>query len=441
MYDLEGSDTGREWIEVLNDGPSAIDISGFKLFEGGVNHTLSIVSGSAVLSPGSYAVIADDPEKFKADWPSFSGILFDSAFSLSNSGETLTLKDASVSEEDTVSYSSSSGAAGDGLSLVRSGSEFSAATPSPGSGASSPLPPSQTPGSTPASAVVQQQTSAQVAGEPTTLAVRAGGDRVVAVGGGSQFFAEVLNAKGAKLSGARILWSFGNGESREGERVWYAYPYPGVYVVMVSASTVDGSATGRFAVEAIPPEVSMVNETDGGVSVFNHGAEELDVSLWIVAKGERTFRFPSGTFILPRSGIRLSPALLNLGAGEALLLYPNGARAAFEEERTAEHMLGRGDMTRVPLPRTLSPESIREREEQEAADMPQEVRVLGTTTLPEPSRDGEPPLPHSPRETLLPWLMALFLVIGLGGAAAVLLRRSYGPSDGYTIVDISEEKE
>lgn len=131
MYDLPvGSDFGREWIEVYNSGSVALDLTKFKLFENGTNH--KIVGGS--LPPGSYAVIADNPMKFKADWPQYSGALFDSTFALGNAGDTLELRDASSTVLNVTSFTSALGAAGDGNTLNRSPgvSTFTPKNPSPG---------------------------------------------------------------------------------------------------------------------------------------------------------------------------------------------------------------------------------------------------------------------------------------------------------------------
>lgn len=130
MYDLaEGPDAGREWVEVLNSGSSAVDLATYRLFENGTNHK---ISGAGSLAPGGYAVIADNAEKFKADWPSFSSLVFDSAFSLSNTGESISIRTQAGAEIDTVAYSDSL-AKGTGDSLQREpGAFFAAGMPTPG---------------------------------------------------------------------------------------------------------------------------------------------------------------------------------------------------------------------------------------------------------------------------------------------------------------------
>jgi hypothetical protein len=132
MYDTPGSDSGREWIEVTNTGADTADLSKYKLFEANTNHKLVIVVGTSTLAPQASAIIASDPAKFKEDWPQFSGAIFDSTFSLSNTGETLSIKNASSSVLDSASYTSDVGAAGDGGTLHRSGDDFIAALPNPG---------------------------------------------------------------------------------------------------------------------------------------------------------------------------------------------------------------------------------------------------------------------------------------------------------------------
>ncbi|MDO8523814.1 MAG: lamin tail domain-containing protein [bacterium] len=116
MYDAPASDTGHEWVEIQNVGSAAVDLKGWRLSEGGVNHKLTFASNS-IIPAGAYAVIADDVQKFLSDQSAFSGIIFDSSFSLGNTGETIGLSDASSTPVAFATYSSFAGATGDGNSL------------------------------------------------------------------------------------------------------------------------------------------------------------------------------------------------------------------------------------------------------------------------------------------------------------------------------------
>jgi hypothetical protein len=139
MYDLsEGSDSGREWIEVFNAGSAPVTLTDLSVFENNKNHKITTVTGGAVLAPAAYAVIADNAAKFSADHPAYAGQLFDSVFSLNNDGEPIALHDASGAEIDSVTYANSMGGNGTADSLQKTdpiaGAAFSAGIPTPGAG-------------------------------------------------------------------------------------------------------------------------------------------------------------------------------------------------------------------------------------------------------------------------------------------------------------------
>ncbi|MEK7569368.1 MAG: lamin tail domain-containing protein [Patescibacteria group bacterium] len=131
MYDLSGADESREWVEIFNDSSGPIGLSELKFFEADTNHKLVFVAGLESVPPGGYAVIAADAAKFKSDWPAFAGNLFDSSYSLNNSGETLALKNEDEIL-DQVSYSSSLGGAGDGNTIGKISGAWRANAPTPG---------------------------------------------------------------------------------------------------------------------------------------------------------------------------------------------------------------------------------------------------------------------------------------------------------------------
>lgn len=136
MYDLAGgSDSGREWIEVFNTGNTPVKLTDLKIVESAKNHTITTVAGGDFVAAGAYAVIADNAAKFKVDFPSYTGLSFDSAFSLSNTGETIGISNAAGTPIDSVTYTNAS-ASGTGDSLQRNpdSAVFNAGIPTPGVG-------------------------------------------------------------------------------------------------------------------------------------------------------------------------------------------------------------------------------------------------------------------------------------------------------------------
>lgn len=132
MYDLPtGSDDGREWVEIYNNSDTETDLSIFKFFEADTNHKMVLQEGSQKIFPRGYALIVSDINKFKKDWPNFSGTVFDSTFSLNNSGESLAIKN----DKEIISqyfYQSSFGGDGDGKSLQKINGIWVSALPTPG---------------------------------------------------------------------------------------------------------------------------------------------------------------------------------------------------------------------------------------------------------------------------------------------------------------------
>jgi hypothetical protein len=115
MFNPLGSDTDREWIEIYNNG-SAVNLNDMQLVENNVSHRLELIWGNEILETEDYAVIANDATQFIIDYPDFNGILLDSSFSLSNSGEVLELE---ANEEilDSIFYNGSTCGEGRALSF------------------------------------------------------------------------------------------------------------------------------------------------------------------------------------------------------------------------------------------------------------------------------------------------------------------------------------
>ena len=333
MYDLDGSDSGREWVEVFNTGGTAIDLSAWKLYESETAHTITLVAGGASVAGGGYAVIADNAGTFLADHPSFAGPLFDSAFSLNNVGETLGLRDATLADRDTISYSVDMGAADDGNSLHRtsaSGSSLQAGTPNPGAGtlAVSLSAETQSPntGGTQSSAV---QTGGSYPVEPQ-IAAYAGNDRTVITGADVAIEGKAFTKDGEPLgpTGVRFLWNFGDGMTAEGPTVMHRWVHPGRYVVTLDVSASKNTASHRVIVTAKAAEFGLTTLSDGSAVVENRGSGELNVSFWHIRYGNDMFTLPEDTIVLAQEKIIIPPASLGFTVADGwVLLYPNGVVA------------------------------------------------------------------------------------------------------------------
>jgi hypothetical protein len=90
----------REWIELFNNGQTAVDLSGWTFSKG---ITFTIPAGTN-LGPGAYLVIAADVTAFRAAYPQVTNVIGGWTGRLSNSGETIELDDALGTKVSEVSY-------------------------------------------------------------------------------------------------------------------------------------------------------------------------------------------------------------------------------------------------------------------------------------------------------------------------------------------------
>src|SRR3989344_2194519 len=134
MYDLDGGDI--DYVEVVNQGETGIDLSTFKLLisNSTSNHAINSFSGSPVLLSGKYGVIipTSSISKYVDKWGN-SGNIFTSSFSLPNSTAKVEINDGDKTAPiSSVTYDSSQGASGDGESLQFLGGSWVSASPTPG---------------------------------------------------------------------------------------------------------------------------------------------------------------------------------------------------------------------------------------------------------------------------------------------------------------------
>ncbi|HBB56876.1 TPA: hypothetical protein DEW47_02275 [Patescibacteria group bacterium] len=338
MYDLSGTDTNREWIEIYNNGEESVDVSTWKFFEENTNHNLVASQGDTVLVKGEYAVIADKPEKFLIDWPDFAGIILDSSFSLKNTGETLTLKDADLNIIDSVSYTSDWGAEGDGNSLQKIGGEWKAAAPTPGSANeassenTSENPPIEESASPSQEQDIDIVTQTIIAMEEKIYA-DAGADKIAVVGADTEFRGTALGFKKEPLSNARYLWSFGDMEYREGQNVTHFYKYPGEYIAVLEVSSGSKSASDKIVVKVVENKIKVLEADAKFVKIKNDSSFDINISGWFLRGSGNTFFFPRNSFIKSGATLAISSELTKVFVNETFrtieLLYPNGSLVDF----------------------------------------------------------------------------------------------------------------
>ncbi len=167
MYDADGTDAKREWVELYNGGSEPVDISKWK-FTDKSNHVINVPpknggSGSSTLAPGAYVILASDAATFSQEHPGVQSVL-DTTMSLNNAASSISILNGTVLV-DSVSYTKTQGASDDGDSLQLNAGMWIHARPTPGSANAST--PSQKAVAAPVKAVPQTKTVSKK--QPSTV--------------------------------------------------------------------------------------------------------------------------------------------------------------------------------------------------------------------------------------------------------------------------------
>ncbi|MBI5401166.1 MAG: lamin tail domain-containing protein [Candidatus Yonathbacteria bacterium] len=322
--------TGNEWIEISNSGTS-VDLSLYKFFEGGTNHKLKSVQGGALLAPGWYAVIANDATAFLNEHGGFSGMLFDSSFSLLDAGETISIKSSDTNAVDTVSYA---GIKGSKNSAQKIAGIWREATPTPGVSNewTAIIPAQESAMSTAVASANPTSISPSFPVEPQIIADAGASTRIVSAGAPATFMGRVFGLKKEPIENARMVWSFGDGGRAEGVSVAHTYYYPGEYIAVFDAASGYYSASDRIAVRVVAPSLALHtggDENRSFIAIENHGGDEVDLSLWQIESAGKTFILPQSTILGARKTLTLASevtGLAVLSGSIALLHFPNGTR-------------------------------------------------------------------------------------------------------------------
>jgi hypothetical protein len=402
MYDPPGTDTTHEWIEIENDSEAPIDISGWKLFEANSNHALTSIAGGTILAAHGFAIIADNASVFQNDYPQFGGMLFDSVFSLANSGETLVLKDAAGVVVDEAIYTSEAGAVGDGNTLQGSQSAWVTAIATPGAPKATTPPPNtnddtnddtnnppnnEDPGDTTNTPTTNTPPSTNTGGEKSKPPKKIVAKITLPTGsvlsdGNTHIQVKITGSDGELANRGRVVWNFGDGESIETfdlTAVGHIYAFPGRYVINLSYYEfyfdLEPKATDRATILVSAP--SLLFSDDGMyLSLKNTAKNEVDISRWEIVSSATSFIFPKGTVLLAGSMIVISKNKAKLEDTHVYkLLFPNGNTATTTDIVPEIPIEEANEKTVQPVPASIIIPAVPENQTGEVAP---EVEVENT---------------------------------------------------------------
>lgn len=338
MYDTLGIDSKHEWFEVFNSGSEQVDITTYDLIENDKGHGITSFQGESILSSKQYAIISSDAGTFLADNPEFSGLIFDSVFSLNNTGEKLELKDSSGNITDSITYNPEIGAKGNGNTLQKNGDIWIAAEATPGieNKTESANEDEKTTGSTTTQNTEtesisshSQQTELSDEKEKQILSIGAGRERLGSPHNSMLF---EVNIKDENVFNSKeFIWSFGDGDSKRGKKVNHTYLFSGTYSVVVQGFAGNLKAIARTIVHIKDPEVSFIYHGNS-VEIKNNGKTEFNLGKIRLESGNNIFDIAKDTIILAGANIHIPVSFYekpDQSCKYIVIKYPDGEILAY----------------------------------------------------------------------------------------------------------------
>jgi len=419
-----------EWIELYNDGAESVSLSGWTITSTGTAPNITL-TGS--ISAGGFYLLE------RTDDSSVPSVTADKIYTgaLANSGDTLTLKDASGTTVDTVvggtDWKSIGGSNSTKHTPQRSGSGWTtaAATPKAANAVGSveeetATTTTETASTTP---VVTIGGTAPSSGTPVesprrTISLDAGNDRIVLANVPTPFSALAYTKNERVDEDALISWNFGDGTRTSGEEVWHVFREPGSYVVTVRARSEEAEALRTLKVIVEASEVTA-RVTDKGVALVNDGTRLADVSKWSLTDGTTTFELPEDTALWPGASVLLSASITGLATGTPVSLqYPAGeiavvaepALVVIEQKPTAATVAATPSKPRAPL---VGIQKVNKVELPTPVPVQGDEEIVSAPTAPRMQAAVGAAIP--PTSALSPsWLLCLFGNVLACGAALVV---------------------
>lgn len=316
----------NEWIELYNNGQSAVDLNGWIFSIEGKKD----ISLSGSIAVGSFYLIERTDDETVPGIP--ADLISSFGTGLSNSGAVLILKNNQGTEIQKLD-ASSGWPAGDNSTkqtMQWNGSVWITADPTPKaqntsfnqSASTSGVDVSDEPESPESTTVVVWPTEPQIY-------ANAGLDKTAVAGADVYFSGQALGLQKEPLENARYLWNFGDGAIAEGQNTKHVYKYPGEYIAVLDVSSGKYSVSDRSMAKIIPNQLEIIEVNQNYIKLHNGSNVELDISSWFLRTENSLFKFPANTFIKTNRDLMIDSSISGLKTEnqKAEILYPNSSVA------------------------------------------------------------------------------------------------------------------
>lgn len=316
----------HEWIELYNDGASAVDLTDWILTD---NLNLSITLAGQVPA-GGYAVLERSSDESA---PGSAFLLYTGA--LVNTGASLTLQDASGQTMDVVAGGENWSAIG-GDNVTKETAQYTSHgwvtdAPTPGriNGAGTVVKKEEDETTDTTSSTGSITTKKINKGDNSKTVPLVQSTAVLALTISAQTIAYVhqtvtfttvpKNIGETIMDSLVYTWNFGDSYSATGTSPQHRYDYPGTYVVTARAVYGRHDVVVRHEITVLPVTLALARSEAGDVQIQNNSPYDVDISGYTL-HGAGTVTLPPFSIILPRSTVTIRRSRLETGAvGSSLL--------------------------------------------------------------------------------------------------------------------------
>ncbi|MDP3956009.1 MAG: PKD domain-containing protein [bacterium] len=324
-----GESSTNEWIELLNDGEMAVDVSLYTL---NWNDRSTALMG--VLEPHSYYLLERGDDAVPGE---VADLVYVGA--LGNGGELLEIRNSGVTEW---SVDATEGwPAGDNTTketMQWNGTTWITAVATPKQAnilIEAPAEPEVaiTSNKSPVTSRPYPDHSLPVAVE-TNYVVKILAPVYVAAG--SEI---LLRAQGIPDNALySYAWSFGDGKSSNGSALWHIYNYPGTYTAVIRATKGNKETMASQLIVVFEPKILIPSANNERIILKNESLYAIDLYKWRLVAGKYYYNLPRDTYIAPRATIAVPSYISELRKANdnVYLLSPSGALVAIQEIPTTE---------------------------------------------------------------------------------------------------------
>jgi len=313
----------EEWIELHNNGGSAVSLDGWTLSDG-VSLDIPL---TGTVGAGEYAVLerTDDDTVAGTAFLIYTG-------ALANDGRTLTLRRSDGGVEDQVGGGANwVNVGGDNVTkntAQRASTGWVTSTPTPGSINTNVNTTNEEENNPPEENVVVKTVSkTNSSGEKITLvpsknelALTLVAPTIAYVNQQVSFRVQPSGIGETLMNSLTYQWSFGDTYSATGTDVSHSFGYPGEYVVAVEGFYARHRAVVLHTLTVLPVAFTISRADGGDIQIHNTAKYEIDLSGFRL-KGDTELVMPQHTILLPNSTITIAPNRLETGSQKMIALY------------------------------------------------------------------------------------------------------------------------